>query len=234
MEQLPIIGILGKSHSGKDTVGAMLLDAQKSKGKTLAFADKLKRVVAEVFGIPIDELYTDEGKDKETPYDRLMCPECASVEIDEVSLADTEPLASCKVCGTTGALSVFKSKWTRRTVCQYIGTEGFRKVFDEVWAQYGMKVARAYLVDHDQHIVIFTDCRFKTEANAIWAAGGEVWRIKRPETDKVEVGIKQHKSETEQEDIPDSQCQAVIVNDGTLENLRGLVNAQLLRFNERY
>ena len=231
-QQLPIIGVLGKAHAGKSTIGEMLMSA--NKGATMAFATKLKQVVSEVYDIPLEELSTDEGKDKETEFDRLMCPDCGSVAVDEVSLADTEPLASCRECGTTGALTVFKSKWTRRDILQYVGTQGFRTVNENVWAHLAMRIARHYLKQNKRHIVVFTDCRFKSEATAIWAAGGEVWRVKRPETDVKEEGIKGHLSETEQEEIPDSQCQAVIMNDGTLENLQGLVKAQLMRFNDRY
>jgi hypothetical protein len=231
-ETLPIIGIMGKAHSGKDTIGEMLVAAQDCE--TMAFADKLKSIVAEMFEIPIDELYTDEGKEKETEFARLMCPGCDSVAVDEVSMNDTEPLATCRECGTTGALEVFKSMWRRRDILQYVGTEGFRIIWKQVWVNFAMLKARRYLEQHNRCTVVFTDCRFKTEATAIWAAGGEVWRVKRPETDKTEEGIKGHASEMEQEEIPDSQCQAVIMNDGTLENLQGLVKAQLLRFNDRY
>jgi hypothetical protein len=68
----------------------------------------------------------------------------------------------------------------------------------------------------------------------VLASGGEVWRIKRPETDAKAEGLKGHTSETEQEAISDSECQAIIQNDGTFENLRGLVVAQLHRFLAKY
>ena len=234
-EQLKIIGLMGKARSGKDTVASYLFLAGAGTCKKLAFADKLKEIVAEMFDIKIEDFYSQEGKDQETPYPCLMCPECDSVAIEHVSMADSGPLASCRVCGSTGDLSVFASKWTNRKICQYLGTEGFRRIDPEVWVRFAMNQARQHLEGNmDSHFVVISDCRFRSEATATWAAGGEVWRIKRPGTDKTTEGLKGHASEVEQDSILDSEYQAVIQNDGTLENLQGLVNSQLHRFLAKY
>jgi hypothetical protein len=226
---------MGKAHSGKDTVANYLFGAGYGVGKKMAFADKLKEIAAEMFDIKIEDFYTQEGKDLETPYACLMCPECHSVIVDHVTMEDSPPLAACKVCGVTGDLKVFESKWTNRKILQYLGTEGFRRIDPGVWVRFAMNKAKQFLDENiDDHYVVISDCRFKSEATAIWAAGGEVWRIKRPETDKSAEGLKGHASEVEQESITDSECQAVIQNDGTLENLKGLVNAQLQRFLAKY
>ena len=61
------------------------------------------------------------------------------------------------------------------------------------------------------------------EMNAIWKAGGKVIRVKRPGA-----GLKgatgQHGSETEQATVSDEKFDAVIENDGTLEDLRARAN----------
>ena len=288
MEHLKIIALMGKARSGKDTVGDMLVKGQG--GVKMAFADKLKNIAAEMFCLPLEDLYTQEGKEKATKFPCLMCPTCHGVHVDPLDMPDSVPLATCKLCGSTGDLKVFKSMWTGRTVLQYLGTEGFRKIDPEVWVRYALDRARQLLDgapiatpgvtpdvlevaqalvarplprvaseaaanQKEAHFlaryiiaqtttrrtagtaakfVVITDCRFKSEATAVLAAGGEVWRIKRPETDAKAEGLKGHASEVEQDSISDSECQAVIQNDGTLENLQGLVMAQLHRFLAKY
>jgi len=232
MEHLKIIGLLGKARAGKDTVGKMLCEIDK--GAIMAYADKLKQIVVEMFEAPLEDLYTPEGKDKKTTFDSLLCPECHSTSVELLDIPDSLPKAACKLCGTVGDRNVFASKWTNRTILQYLGTEGFRKIDPNVWVRYALKQARQHLSVTENKFVVITDCRFKSEASAILAVGGEVWRVKRPETDVKVEGIKGHASETEQESITDGECQAVIKNDGTLENLRGLVVAQLHRFLAKY
>jgi hypothetical protein len=56
--------------------------------------------------------------------------------------------------------------------------------------------------------------------DAIKKAGGEIWRIRRPETDRSAQGLAGHASETEMDTIPDSEFHRVIVNDATLDVLR--------------
>lgn len=289
MEKLKIIALMGKAHSGKDTVGKMLCES--GGGVTMAFADKLKQICAEMFALQLEDFYSQEGKDKATPFPCLMCPTCHGVHVEPVVMEDSGPLAACKLCGSTGDRKVFASNWTHRTILQYVGTEGFRKIDPNVWVRYALERARQRLdgvpimavgvtpdameiaqavvkrplpqktmdeasvylkeahylaniviaeinakraAEKAASFVVFTDCRFKSEAVAVWAAGGEVWRIKRPETDAEAQGLKGHASEVEQESIKDSECQAVIQNDGTLDNLRGLVVSQLHRFLVKY
>jgi hypothetical protein len=69
--------------------------------------------------------------------------------------------------------------------------------------------------------VAITDCRFISEMAAIKKAGGEIWRIRRPETDRKAAGLAGHQSETEMDKIPDSEFHRVINNDASLEVLRG-------------
>ena len=45
-----LIGLMGKSKSGKDTAGQMLVE-HDPRGITLAFADKLKEVCMDLFGL---------------------------------------------------------------------------------------------------------------------------------------------------------------------------------------
>jgi hypothetical protein len=84
--------------------------------------------------------------------------------------------------------------------------------------------------------VALTDARFPNEAAAIRAAGGVIWRVYRPPAPvalseragaSAEPGWRSHASETAADDVhPD----AVIVNDGTLDDLRAVVKRALAAF----
>jgi len=233
MERLNIIALMGKSKAGKDTSGQML--AAMGNGATMAFADKLKAICGEMFGLTKEQLYDEKLKEQPTTFDCLLCPDCKKPEVELLTL-DRVQHAKCNVCGIIGSISVFKGKWTPRTILQFIGTEGFRRVDSGVWVRYALNRSKGLLLEEFAEpsqgppFVVITDCRFKSEMEAIHAAGGEVWRIRRPETDGGKAGIKGHASEEEQDSIPDSACQAVIANDSTLDVLRGRLTAELARF----
>lgn len=57
-----IIGLLGKSRSGKDTAGAVL--ARELNGTCIAFADPIKRFCIKALGLTIEQMW---GDDKEKP-----------------------------------------------------------------------------------------------------------------------------------------------------------------------
>lgn len=57
---MSIILLRGFSHSGKDFVGHIL--CEKYGYKRFAFADSLKKLVANEFNYPIEKLHTQEGK----------------------------------------------------------------------------------------------------------------------------------------------------------------------------
>lgn len=62
-----------------------------------------------------------------------------------------------------------------RRLLQVLGTEVGRGMLGEtVWTDLGVRGIRP------GDLVVFTDCRFETEAEAVKRLGGEVWRIRRP------------------------------------------------------
>ena len=107
-----------------------------------------------------------------------------------------------------------------RRFLQRLGTEGVRQHLGiDAWvAAWRNGVAREWARDETRRIVA-SDVRFLNEAQAIRAAGGQVWRIGRPGTTS-----DGHASETEFDDIvPDR----IIWNDDTLDILAGRVSEQL-------
>lgn len=226
MQELNVIALMGKSKAGKDTSGGMLIEM--GRGYTMAFADKLKAVCGELFGLSHEQLYDEAKKEAPTDYACLLCPECKKPEVEVIKLDRVEH-GKCKVCGVIGSIGVFRGKWTPRTILQFIGTEGFRRVDDGVWVRYALAQA-AQALQAGSGFVVITDCRFKSELDAVHAAGGEVWRLRRPETDGKKAGMQGHSSEDEMDSIPDSAFQAIIANDSTLETLRGRLSSEFKRF----
>lgn len=236
-----LIGLMGKSKSGKDTVGQMLVEHDK-RGATLAFADKLKEVCMDLFGLSHDDVYTEEGKAKKTDLTLYQCPACSSIDCHLV--APTQVL--CKGCTAIGEPQAFASNWTNRMILQFIGTEGVRRVDKDAWVKHAIRRAGELLnpstlrkVDGEamwtpKLFVAITDCRFKSEMVAIKKAGGEIWRIRRPSTDKSAQGLAGHASETEMDTIPDSEFNRVIVNDATLDVLRAKAGEGLKEFLQRH
>jgi len=84
--------------------------------------------------------------------------------------------------------------WSGRRILQYVGTEGFRHIHEEVWARAMIGRARNLINSDVCKMVVVCDVRFLTEAAVIKEAGGIIVRVKRPEADRV---ISSHTSETQ-------------------------------------
>ncbi len=220
---MTLIGLMGKAHSGKSTVGAMLV-AHHNEGLTIAFADKLKHICMELYGLTHDDVYTEAGKARRTTLPCQQCPSCGSLDCTYV----TSTQRWCRSCQFRGEPSAFQTFWTPRMILQHLGTEGTRRIDDQVWVKQALNEAAGCLRKGCPFVVI-TDCRFRSEVDAIHRAGGEVWRIRRPATDHHAHGMAAHTSETEMDTLPDTLFQAVLTNDATLEVLRAKAEAQLDR-----
>lgn len=103
-----------------------------------------------------------------------------------------------------------------RGLLQRMGTEVGRKMFGEnVW----IDMAMAKAAGHDK--VVFADCRFQNEAEAIRAANGSVWRIERPGVEAPNDHISEH-------DLDGYQFNAVLNNDLTIEDMHEGIDQGIL------
>lgn len=94
-----------------------------------------------------------------------------------------------------------------RALHQRLGTEVGREMFGpNFWIDQAMRRIP------DGTKVVFTDCRFPSEAEAVRDLGGQLWRVERPGTGPV----NGHSSETA---LDDADFDVVIVNDSTLDVL---------------
>jgi hypothetical protein len=241
-----VIAVFGKSRSGKNTIGDMIAASRKGTMQ-IAFADKLKQICGELFGLTHEDMNTDEGKARATKLVCPTCPVCKSIDTEMLSATVAfssfydEPIvnhkgpkqATCKSCGAVGAPESFVGFWTPRTIMQFIATEGVRRVDPQAWARYTMKTAsilmRPVADVSVPTLIVITDGRFRSELAAVREAGGVAWRVRRPETDDRAVGLAGHASETEIDGIPDSDFDEVIVNVGSLNDLLGAVRDGLAR-----
>lgn len=96
-----------------------------------------------------------------------------------------------------------------REFLQRLGVACRDQIGPDVWVD---ALARR-LRTHPSARYVITDVRFPNEANFITAQGGQVWRIERPGTGPV----NDHSSETA---LDSYRCDRIIINDGTLADLR--------------
>jgi ribosomal protein S27E len=224
-----IIALMGRAKSGKNTIGDMIAAATPGQVVQMAFADKLKQVCMDLFGLSRDDVYTEEGKERESRFLAWKCPACGHIDARTYMWRRGDAVV-CPRCASSGTEEVFASRWTHRAILQHVATEGVRRIHNDAFIELTMRSARAVLLDgvivdraYATSLVVITDCRFAVEAEAVWLNGGQVWRIRRPATDSQPQGIVGHVSETEMDTIPETAFQRVIVNDGTLDDLRAKV-----------
>lgn len=190
-----IVAFSGKAGSGKSSAASAV---EKAVPRTVSIAqsDPMKRFCREVFDFTATQLY-GPSESRNTPDSRYR-------------RSGHEPLSP-------------------REALQKLGTEWGRSCFEDVWVDYAVRRARFMLAtgvdvmdgfgfDDSVDLVLITDVRFPNEMRGIQRAGGKVIRIHRP---GCELGgsAGQHQSEIALDSMPDSEFDAVIINDGSLAQL---------------
>lgn len=212
-----IIGVSGQAGSGKDTIADFLVeDFAFCK---VALADPMKRFCKEVFNFSDKQLWgpsqfrNEEDKRYERP------------------------------CQGENKIQYL----TPRYSLQQLGSDWGRDCYNDVWIDYAIRTAKRLVeagmneemgvtysaqtgIDNGEWSldelkpcsykgVVISDCRFRNELSAIKKAGGINIRVIRHDA-----GLKgeaaTHCSETEMSEISDEIFDVVILNNGTLEDLR--------------
>ncbi len=145
---------------------------------------------------------------------------------------------------------------TPRYALQTLGTEWARFLHQDVWVDYCLRVAKKILTPYDPNHeavkvgwlhyaqetgfdgtfglkepggVVIPDVRFINEFERIKEVGGKVWRVKR-RVDSVPKELGEgHLSERELLELPDSQFDAILPNEGSIHHLNLLVDAIMAR-----
>jgi hypothetical protein len=236
-----IIGISGLSNSGKDTCADFLV--RKHGFVKVSFADPMKRICRDVYGFSFDQMWgrssarnaPDERLPREHgPYRDGSCA-CCGLKTSGYTLPEAIARGKQNPCYLTP-----------RFALQQLGSEWGRVCYSSTWVDYAIGVAKKLDVEggysytnvsglsHDwrpgdenwKASVVIPDVRFENEVDAIKTAGGKLIRITRPNAG-LSGSAGQHRSETEQTSIPDSEFDGVIVNGGTLTGLELAVTYEI-------
>jgi len=221
-----IIGISGLAGSGKDTAAEFLVEDHSFV--RVGLADKLKRILKDVFDFTDEQLWGPSSERNKPDYRYKMseCPACGG---------DPKKTGQCEV----GCVYL-----TARFAAQKLGTEWARACYLNVWVEDVLRTAKMllngpeYRYEKESGIypsfsssgytetrgIVIPDVRFKNEMSCIRAAGGHLIRLKRGSglsTEALDGTYSAHSSETEQLEVPDSYFSAVIDNNKlSLEELR--------------
>lgn len=133
-----------------------------------SFADILKQdVCIGVLGLSHEQCYgTDEDKNTLTDLRWENMPGVVT---------DLDMNANDDIMAYPRAIYHKHGKMTAREVMQYVGTEIFRKMSGDVWAESTIRRIQA----DGSEFAIITDCRFPNEVAAVQRAGGKVVRLTR-------------------------------------------------------
>ncbi len=185
-----LIGLHGKAGSGKDTA-FQLLEASLGIPVTRdAFADRLKLSAI-----------------------RNFLPDCSLEDAYEICEGLKAPGGMVVLYPSPDGIEV-----SGREFLQHYGTEAHRDVFaDDFWVSAVLpdlsdKIGFGREDSKDWDLLVVTDVRFPNEAAAVRQAGGEVWKIIRPE---LEVGPQDaHLSEIP---LDGAYIDRIILNSGSIE-----------------
>jgi len=242
-----IIAVCGRSGAGKSEV-ARFIHEELRRTAQLGFADPLKELCSFVFDFPADNLWGASYKRNEVfpafsdsaewaiAKDRLTryAPGWTARVLVSYQGHPTQTTLLVKVIDWFNALQaecVGSAGLTPRRTLQTLGTECGRAVDPNIWVDYGLHRARAFLSD-DLKAVSFADLRFNNECEVVRAVGGEVWIIERPvfEEGGLTGTAAMHSSESEvYSDEMRAMSTATIQNVGTLDDLHDKVAKELQR-----
>lgn len=213
---MPIIGIIGRIGSGKDTIAQMIIDesAKEHGWEIKKFAGKLKEIVALLTGCKVQDLENEQFKNSDLPEQwakyRLLdfMRDTGTVYPDVTSSEVYAPKSNSQHVYT-----VRREIMTYRKLLQVLGTEALRDLIhpnvhvNALMSQYHPNLSSW----------IVTDVRFPNEGDAIKNAGGWLVKAERP-------GISHgtHPSETSMDDY--KSIDFTIRNIGDLVYLRRGVN----------
>lgn len=167
-----LIGLTGLAGSGKNFV-ADQITAKYESVKQIAFADPLKQMVHHMFNIPLEDCYTEAGKNRETWVKWMDC----NLAMDEARNGTSAP-----------PKGGWLSHMTVRDLLQWVGTDLVRGWWNE---SHWVCLAEQRIKVSPEEIVVVTDVRFQNEVDLITGMGGVLLKT----VGRKAAGIPQHVSE---------------------------------------
>lgn len=187
-----IIGLAGRKESGKTELAKI---CQKYGYEIFSFATPLKKMIANLLGITIDEVNALKKANKKY----------VLKEMDFLFLNNETGIS----------IDVFREKCkdkefsNTRELMQYIGTNIIR----EYKPNWHVDKTKEHILSSNFKNIIIDDVRFPNERNMIESLGGSCWFIVRPKFDN----ISNHISETA---LKWQEFDNVIINNTSLEYLK--------------
>lgn len=189
-----IVGLTGRAGAGKDTAADIL--CEQFDAARFAFADRLKAEAAAAFRV--DARLFSRRDLKEAPIRQLALSRC------------TEPAFVAFAGRELGMLGPLKP----RTIMQVWGD--WRRGQDRDYFVRPAYEARRYALATGRAVMVVTDVRFANEAQWVADHGGVLWKIER-------AGLPPVNSHQSEWSIRELRADAVIRNDGSLDELRRAV-----------
>jgi hypothetical protein len=221
-----IIYILGEAHSGKSEAAKHI--RRKYRTIEISLSDPMKRFLMELYGFTEEQLWGESsnrnGPDPRFP--RLV----GSFDEDTGKIECLSPREALQTLGEA-MRGCFSDTWVRKLFETFKelerGATGYLPaigLFGEHRPVAGMEPRP--LGPFEDFLV--PDVRYRNEHLALREAGALGFRLTSPSQGSGLTGnLSTHRSEVEQRTIPDSELHAVIVNDGTLEELYAKIDAFL-------
>lgn len=228
MNKPHFVVISGRKQVGKSTTAKIIKDVLNKEGiptVETSFAEPLKRFANDVFGIPLSDMETEEGKQKPSPllWSDLYRPALVQDDYDR----------------KTGYM-------TNREVLQYLGSNILRnRFYNDIWASapfkreynelIGMNCSGGHYYDtlcsedvcggglRTPEVVIISDCRFKNELKYAEENNATTIRIERNS-----IAQDNHISERDLDDINTTRWTSILVNQGTLEELEFWIKSSII------
>jgi hypothetical protein len=210
---LIVIALTGRKGAGKDSVADILV---RDHGFTkMSFAAPIKRIVRALDPIVGYDMYQD-----------CSCGDKECTVVDEITLDDLYALGYDDE-------TIKESPWAEevRRLWQRFGTEAIRGEVPEFWVDLAMQ--DLFKAGSDR--VVFTDCRFPNEAEAVYALNGpffadgdlsfspvkaSVWEVARP-------GLEDDDSHESESHAGLMEEEIQIINSSTLAELADPVGIAL-------
>ena len=186
-----VIAFGGKKQSGKDTAASFLI---KQFGfKSIAYADKMKKAVAKLYGWDLDSLYDPIKKEETLPKAVIWGI------VEAVLLEDILGLPEYSL-GDSGTM--FPS---RRVAMQYIGTEVLRAYDKNFHVNSVIEEVKA----NPNNNYVISDCRFPNELNVVRELHGTTVYIDRGQLEG------KHQDHASEQSVSKSMFDITICNMGT-------------------
>lgn len=182
-----IIGIFGKKQSGKTTSYDFIKKFVPIHLSTyrFSFAEKLKRMVADIFNVDYNKLIGTE-EDKNSP--------------THLYWSDVSLLLRLSFFGVNHAFK--HGAITHRELLQLVGTNLFRAIKNDIWIENTIRD----IENASANFCVVDDVRFENELEAIRDAGGKLVKL----YSIFDLGVDNHPSEALFDKMPDNYFDFVI------------------------